>query len=174
MATWMVPLACQCICPALLFASMIFCPESPRWLAAQDDWDSVGVVLADVRHLPVEHPYIQQEILDLRTQLEHEKEVMQGAGFWDLQKECWTMPTNRKRALLTIGMITFQQWTGVSCLMLVRVVRGTNILDWCYQLLCSNNFQRSRSFKHNNESICPRDIWCREGRHLLDLCLPPR
>ncbi len=39
---------------------------------------------------------------------------MQGAGFWNLQKECWTVASNRKRALLTIGMITFQQWSGVS------------------------------------------------------------
>ena len=89
MATWMVPLACQCICPALLFVSMFFCPESPRWLASQDNWDKAGAVLSDVRHLPVQHPYIQQELLELRTQLDRESEVMQGAGFWELQKECW-------------------------------------------------------------------------------------
>ncbi|CAO2658482.1 Nn.00g062050.m01.CDS01 [Neocucurbitaria sp. VM-36] len=116
MATWMVPLACQCICPALLFVSMLFCPESPRWLASQDHWDRAGDVLADVRHLPVDHPYIQQELLELRTQLDHEKEVLQGAGFWELQKECWTIPANRKRALLTIGMVTFQQWTGTGAI----------------------------------------------------------
>ena len=113
MATWMVPLACQCICPALLFVSMFFCPESPRWLASQDNWDKAGAVLSDVRHLPVQHPYIQQELLELRTQLDRESEVMQGAGFWELQKECWTVPSNRTRAFLTIGMVTFQQWTGV-------------------------------------------------------------
>lgn len=131
MATWMIPLACQCICPALLFVSMIFCPESPRWLASQDYWDKAGIVLADVRHLPADHPYIQQELLELRTQLDHDKEVMQGAGFWELQKECWTIPANRKRALLTVGMVTFQQWTGVSvgtlnvsCLKLTFVQTG--------------------------------------------------
>ena len=113
MATWMVPLACQCICPLLLFISMLFCPESPRWLASQDAWDASATVLSDVRHLPVQHPYIQQELLELRTQLDHEKEVMRGAGFWELQRECWGVPSNRLRALLTIGMVTFQQWTGV-------------------------------------------------------------
>jgi hypothetical protein len=93
---------------------MLFCPESPRWLASQDEWDKAGTVLSDVRQLPSEHPYVQQELLELRTQLDQEKTIMQGAGFWNLQKECWTVPANRKRALLTIMLITFQQWSGVS------------------------------------------------------------
>jgi hypothetical protein len=112
----MVPLACQAICPILLFFSMLFCPESPRWLASNDQWDRASNVLADVRKLPIEHPYIQQELLELRTQLDDEKAVMQGAGFWELQKECWTIPTNRNRALITILMLTFNQWSGVSVL----------------------------------------------------------
>lgn len=106
-------------------------PRITSWLASQDYWDKAGIVLADVRHLPADHPYIQQELLELRTQLDHDKEVMQGAGFWELQKECWTIPANRKRALLTVGMVTFQQWTGVSvgtlnvsCLKLTFVKTG--------------------------------------------------
>lgn len=50
----------------------------------------------------------------MRTQLDQERAIMQDTGFWALQKECWTIPGNRKRALLTIGIITFQQWSGVS------------------------------------------------------------
>ena len=110
----MVPLGCQSICPALLFFSMLFCPESPRWLASQDNWEKAAAVLSDVRHLPAEHPYVQQELLELRTQLEQERAIMQGTGFWALQKECWNVAGNRKRALLTIGIITLQQWSGVS------------------------------------------------------------
>lgn len=97
----------QSLCPILLFVSMLFCPESPRWLASQDRWESVSVVLSDVRRLSPEHPYIQQELLELRTQLDQEAAVMQGAGFWQLQKECWTVASNRNRALLTIMMLTF-------------------------------------------------------------------
>lgn len=110
----MVPLACQAICPALLFFSMLFCPESPRWLASRDQWEKATAVLSDVRRLAPDHPYLQQEILELKTQLDHERAIMKDTGFWALQKECWTVPSNRKRALLTIGIITFQQWSGVS------------------------------------------------------------
>lgn len=93
---------------------MLFCPESPRWLASQDNWEKASSVLSDVRHLPEEHAYIQQELLELRTQLEQERAIMQGSSFWALQKECWTVAGNRKRALLTVGIITLQQWSGVS------------------------------------------------------------
>lgn len=109
----MVPLACQAICPALLLVSMLFCPESPRWLASRDRWDRATAVLSDVRQLSADHVYVRQELLELRAQLDQEKAVMQGAGFVALQKECWTVPGNRKRALLTIVIITFQQWSGV-------------------------------------------------------------
>ncbi|KAB5536256.1 hypothetical protein GE09DRAFT_971660 [Coniochaeta sp. 2T2.1] len=116
MATWMVPLAMQGICPILLFVSMLFCPESPRWLASQDRWETASAVLSDVRRLPPDHPYVQQELLELRTQLDQEAAVMQGAGFWQLQKECWTVASNRNRALLTIMMLTFNQWSGTGAI----------------------------------------------------------
>ncbi|SPO06990.1 related to quinate transport protein [Cephalotrichum gorgonifer] len=115
-ATWMVPLATQGLCPLLLLISMLFCPESPRWLASQDQWEKATSVLSDVRGLPAEHPYVQQELLELRTALDQEKALMGDTGFWALQKECWTVPTNRRRALLTVGMITFQQWTGTGAI----------------------------------------------------------
>lgn len=41
---------------------------------------------------------------------------MQGAGFWNLQKECWLVRGNRNRALLTILIITFNQWSGTGAI----------------------------------------------------------
>jgi len=111
--SWQVPLAMQSLPPVLIFVSILFCPESPRWLASKDDWDKASMVLANVRHLPVEHPYIQQELLELRTQLEEERRSVHGEGFWAIQKECWLIPGNRKRALMSIGLMVCQQWTGV-------------------------------------------------------------
>lgn len=106
----------QSLPPFLLFFTIMFFPESPRWLASQDNWEKASSVLSNVRHLPVEHPYIQQELLELRTQLEEERRSVHGTGFWAIQKECWLIPGNRKRALLAIALMTGQQWTGVSIL----------------------------------------------------------
>ncbi|KAF4495039.1 quinate transport [Fusarium agapanthi] len=103
-ATWMVPLG------------MLFCPESPRWLALRDQWEKAGAVLPDVRKLPVGHAYIQQELLELKMQIDQEREIMQDTGFWALQKECWTLPWNRKRALLTVAIVTLGQWTGTGAI----------------------------------------------------------
>ncbi|ROW01277.1 hypothetical protein VMCG_05875 [Cytospora schulzeri] len=115
-ASWQVPLAMQSLPPFLIFISIIFCPESPRWLASKDHWEKASSVLSSVRHLPVEHPYIQQELLELRTQLEEERRSVHGTGFWAMQKECWLIPGNRKRVLMAIGLMTAQQWTGTNAI----------------------------------------------------------
>ena len=114
--SWMVPLAMQSLPPVLIFASILFCPESPRWLAAKDNWDSASRVLSDVRNLPVDHPYVQQELLELRTQIEEEQRSVHGTGFWATQKECWLIPGNRKRALLSIGLMIAQQASGTNAI----------------------------------------------------------
>ncbi|KAH8812909.1 putative MFS quinate transporter [Xylogone sp. PMI_703] len=115
-ASWMVPLAMQSLPPLLIFVSIIFCPESPRWLASKDNWEAASSTLASVRHLPVDHPYVQQELLELRTQLEEERRSIHGEGFWATQKECWLIPGNRNRALMAIALMTCQQWTGTNAI----------------------------------------------------------
>jgi hypothetical protein len=110
----MVPLAMQSLPPVLLFAAILTCPESPRWLARQDDWDKASRVLSQVRHLPTTHPYVQAELLEMQTQLEEERSHYADNSFWAILKECWLIPGNRKRAIMSIALMTCQQWTGVS------------------------------------------------------------
>ena len=126
----MVPLAMQSLPPVLIFVSILFCPESPRWLASKDNWEDASAVLSNVRHLPVEHPYIQTELLELRTQLDEERRSVHGTGFWAVQKECWLIPANRKRALLSIGLMVCQQWTGVRFPLLLRHLSMACLLTW--------------------------------------------
>ena len=68
-AIWQVPLAMQCLPPTLLFISMLFLNESPRWLARTDQWEKSTAVLSRVRHLPESHAYVQQELVEMHRQL---------------------------------------------------------------------------------------------------------
>jgi MFS family permease len=172
-ATYIVPLLCQCIAPTLLFFSMLACPESPRWLASRDNWDKASAVLHDVRHLPVEHPYIQQELLELKTQLDQEKAVMGDATFLGLQKECWTVPGNRKRALLTILLLIFNQWSGVGTRPSIMHAVANQLTDWCHQLLCTHHISGPWSVEHNDRPLRTRCVrHCQDNRR-SSLCVLP-
>lgn len=114
---WQVPLAMQCLPPTLLFVSMLFLNESPRWLARTDQWEKAGKILSKVRHLPESHPYVQQELLEMHRQLEEElASVNGGTGAWPILKEMFTIAGNRRRAFISIGLMCAQQWTGTNAI----------------------------------------------------------
>ncbi|EMC90847.1 hypothetical protein BAUCODRAFT_127531 [Baudoinia panamericana UAMH 10762] len=116
-AQWQIPLAMQCLPAFLLFTLMLLCNESPRWLARTDQWEKSSKVLSYVRHLPEDHPYVQAEMLEMKRQLEEElASVNGGRGFSAIMREMWTVPGNRRRALLSIGLMICQQMTGTNAI----------------------------------------------------------
>ncbi|KAF2102989.1 general substrate transporter [Rhizodiscina lignyota] len=115
-ATYVVPLTMQSLPAICLLVFISLCHESPRFLAKQDKWDQAEKVLTTVRQLPSSHPYIRSEITDIAEQLEHERMLIGGASFKDLQKEMWLIPGNRKRALISIGLMVCQQMTGTNAI----------------------------------------------------------
>ncbi|KAK1982934.1 general substrate transporter [Colletotrichum cereale] len=69
-AQWIVPLGLQ-LAPGLALAlGMLWCPESPRWLARGDRFDAAERILVQIRGLPADHEYIRREMGDIRTQVE--------------------------------------------------------------------------------------------------------
>jgi sugar porter (SP) family MFS transporter len=115
-AQYVVPLIMQGLPAVLLFGSMWFCNESPRWLARQDRWDEASRVLSLVRGLPATHPYVAGELTEIKDQLDHERRLIGNAGFKDLMREMWTIPGNRNRALLSVGLMICQQMTGTNAI----------------------------------------------------------
>ncbi|RJE23707.1 MFS quinate transporter [Aspergillus sclerotialis] len=115
-AMYMVPLVMQALPAVLLLVGMFLCNESPRWLAKRDRWDDARATLAKVRALPPTHPYVESEFQDIVAQLEHERQLVGGSGIWDLMKEMWLIPGNRKRALISIFLMICQQMTGTNAI----------------------------------------------------------
>jgi MFS family permease len=115
-AMYLVPLAMQGLPAVLLLLGMSLCNESPRWLARQDRWEEARATLCKVRNLPDGHPYLEEEFQAIATQLEQERALVSGSGFWDLMKEMWLIPGNRKRAIISIILMICQQMTGTNAI----------------------------------------------------------
>ncbi|KJX94676.1 mfs quinate transporter like protein [Zymoseptoria brevis] len=113
---YVVPLALQGLPAILLFFGMLTSSETPRWLARQDCWEEAGAVLSRIRHLPLTHEYVQTELKEMFDQLEWERQIIRGARPIDLLREMFTIPGNRKRAFITIGLMICQQMTGTNAI----------------------------------------------------------
>ncbi|KAF4935942.1 Quinate permease [Colletotrichum fructicola] len=115
-ARYMVPLVIQGVPPVLLMISMSLCNESPRHLAKQDKWEEAMSVLSRIRALPLDHPYVAAEFADIKSSIEDENAILDGMSFMSLQKEMWLVPANRKRAIISILLMFFQQMTGTNAI----------------------------------------------------------
>lgn len=113
---YIFPLAIQALPALLLCTCMLLCNESPRWLARQDRWEASKDVLARLRGLPQTHPYVEEEFQEIVDQLEHERRLIGDATAWNLQKEMWTIQGNRKRVLISIWLMIWQQMTGTNAI----------------------------------------------------------
>ncbi|KAI1160400.1 MFS sugar transporter-like protein [Nemania serpens] len=124
---YIVPLAVQGLPALLLFSLMLICNESPRYLARKDRWEEAKDVLRTLRQLPDDHPYLQEEFREIAEQLEHERRVMGDATFMSLQREMWTVKSNRNRAILSILLMVFQQLTGTNAINVYAPTIFTNL-----------------------------------------------
>lgn len=69
----MLPLALQLIPAILLGAGMLFMPFSPRWLVHHDREEEAKDVLVSLRGLPRDHPLLELEFLEIKSQSLFEK-----------------------------------------------------------------------------------------------------
>jgi hypothetical protein len=86
----------------IMFAGIImflsfFALESPRWLIKVGEHEKAAINLSKLRKLPIEHPYVQSEIIDINGELDREREATMGASKLGIVKELCFIPANRYR-----------------------------------------------------------------------------
>jgi MFS family permease len=114
---WIVPVALQAFPAVLLFCGMLFIWETPRHLAKNGKKEQAKLTLASVRALHPTHPYIEREFGVICDQLDRAERLLTGGDtYLNLQKELWTVPSNRKRALISIVLMICQQLTGTNAI----------------------------------------------------------
>jgi sugar porter (SP) family MFS transporter len=111
---YIVPLTLQGLPAVFLIFGMLVSPESPRWCAREDDWERATTILTRLRGLPADSAYVSTEIQEMADQLEMERRLSGDASNIGLIKEMFTIPSNRKRAFISIALMVCQQMTGVN------------------------------------------------------------
>lgn len=125
-ARYVIPLALQSLPAILLVVGMSLSPESPRWLAKEDNWEAATSTLARLRNLPPTDAYVQAEIQEMADQLEIERRLTGGSSPKALFREMFSIPGNRNRALISIMLMICQQLTGVNAIVSTRSPRATS------------------------------------------------
>lgn len=100
-----IPLALFFIAPTVQSISLIFFPESPRWLMAHGREESAELALRRLRGKAIEEVSFQAELNEIRIstrqQVEHSK--LKKKQLW---LEIWNK-SNRRRTLLSIAAVCF-------------------------------------------------------------------
>lgn len=114
-AQWRIPVAFQLVPGVLLGILMITQPEAPRWNISKGKVEQGIKDLCYLRNLPEDHEYIQFEINQIQEQIEEEKQRGGGDSFFSKLRET-VGPQNRSRLLVGLGMMLFQNLSGINAL----------------------------------------------------------
>lgn len=90
---------------------MLFCPESPRWLARQDNFEAAEKIIVKLRQLPADHPYVVREIREIRLQVEERSTLHMGKK--QQFKKLFAKGV-RNRMGIGMALMFLQSFTGVN------------------------------------------------------------
>ncbi|KAJ6132683.1 hypothetical protein N7471_007898 [Penicillium samsonianum] len=70
---WRFPLAFQFVFIFILYATVPWLPESPRWLIAHDRPEEAQVIIADLEDKPVDEPYVITQHTEIVAAVQYER-----------------------------------------------------------------------------------------------------
>jgi MFS family permease len=108
---WIFPFAFQLIPGGLLTLGMFFVPESPRWTARTKGRDETVKILTQLRNIPEDHSYLQEEASAIVAQIEYERAQVAGKGLVVEFKELCRRE-NRRQIITGILIFVFMQMAG--------------------------------------------------------------
>ncbi|TVY67227.1 High-affinity glucose transporter [Fusarium oxysporum f. sp. cubense] len=109
---WRIPLAMQLPIPVLLVVMIFFVPFSPRWLVLKDRYDEAGQVLARLHENDQDETFVEQELLQIRSQIQLERD--QGNLDWFAALGLMFSRKYVRRTLTASFIVTMSQLSGSS------------------------------------------------------------
>lgn len=140
--SYRIPIAVQFLWALILGTGLLFLPETPRYLIRQGRDEKAAKSLSRLRRLPVDNPYLIDELADIKANYEHELSL--GTSSY---RDFLTWHTLGKR--LTTGCLlqSLQQLTGIN----VRIGGETILLVFFFEHLTT--FSRG-----NFPSLCAHSV----------------
>ncbi|EMF17764.1 general substrate transporter [Sphaerulina musiva SO2202] len=111
---WVIPNMLHIYFAAIIFITSFLAVESPRWLLKVGKVEQAVKNLSTLRHLPEDHWYVQAEIMDVKDQLEREREATMGTKWYGVIRELVGTAANRYRLMLSVFSQLLSQWSGAN------------------------------------------------------------
>jgi hypothetical protein len=109
---WIIPTTMHIMFAGIIFIATFFAVESPRYLCKKGEYEKAATVMSKLRKLPVDHVYVQAELIDIRDQIEREQEATLGTSWLGPLRELFTLKSNLYRFMLGIMAQLLGQWSG--------------------------------------------------------------
>ena len=114
-ASWRFPLAFQLVFVLILFATVPWLPESPRWLIAHEYEDEAFQILADLENKHIDDSFVITQHKEIVYAVQYERKT--AVGWWDLLRGK-TGPQGGtctiRRLILGAGTQAMQQLAGIN------------------------------------------------------------